>query len=205
MQYSTLASEESVKNTSEALLDHGYEPIILENGEEALEKIKSFIPEGASVMNGSSTTLQQIGFVEYLKEGEHSWNNLHETVLLEKDPIKQKFLRKHAVVSDYYLGSVHAISETGELIIASNSGSQLPHLAFTSPNIILVVSTKKITPTLSDGLNRIDEHILPLENENMMQKYGVGTMHTKTLILHRENPSHGRKIRVILVKEDLGF
>ena len=45
MQYSTLASEESVKNTSEALLDHGYEPIILEDGEEALEKIKSFIPK----------------------------------------------------------------------------------------------------------------------------------------------------------------
>ncbi len=205
MQYSTLASEESVKNTSEALLDHGYEPIILENGEEALEKIKSFIPEGVSVMNGSSTTLQQIGFVEYLKEGEHSWNNLHETVLLEKDPIKQNLLRKHAVVSDYYLGSAHAISETGELVIGSNSGSQLPHLAYTSPNIILVISTKKITPTLLDALERLEKHVKPLEDERMKGVYGVGTTLSKILVLRREPKNNGGNIKILLVKEDLGF
>lgn len=205
MQYTTLATEESIKKAGKTLLEHGYESIVLENGREALEKIKSLIPEGASVMNGSSRTLEQIGFVEYLKSGKHPWNNLHEAIVLEKDPESQKKLRKDSVNSDFYLGSAHAISETGEMIFASNSGSQLPHLAFTSQNIILVVSTKKITPTLLDGLNRIDKHIVPLENENMMQKYGVGTIHSKTLILHRENPRSGRKILVILVKEDLGF
>lgn len=205
MQYTTLATEESIKDTTKALLEHGYEPTVLENGEEALEKIKSLIPIGASVMNGSSTTLEQIGFIDYLKSDKHKWNNLHAKVLLEKDPDKQKLLRKHSVVSDYYLGSVHAVSETGELIIGSNSGSQIPHLAYTSQNIILVVSTKKITPTLLDALERLEKYVAPLEDERMKRAYGIGTIHSKTLILRRENPKSGRKIQVILVKEDLGF
>lgn len=205
MQYTTLATEESIKGTTKALLEHGYEPTVLENGEEALEKIKSLIPIGASVMNGSSTTLEQIGFIDYLKSDKHKWNNLHAKVLLEKDPDKQKLLRKHSVVSDYYLGSVHAVSETGELIIGSNSGSQIPHLAYTSQNIILVVSTKKITPTLLDALERLEKYVAPLEDERMKRAYGIGTIHSKTLILRRENPKSGRKIQVILVKEDLGF
>src|SRR3989344_8255971 len=156
-------------------------------------------------MNGSSTTLQQIGFVEYLKEGKHSWNNLHETVLLEQDSQKQRLLRRHAVVSDSYVGSVHAISETGELVIGSNSGSQLPHLVYTSPNIILVVSTKKITPTLLDALERLEKYVKPLEDERMKGVYGVGTTLSKILILRREPKNHGRNIKILLVKEDLGF
>jgi hypothetical protein len=64
-------------------------------------------------MNGASTTLQQIGYVDYLKEGKHGWNNLHDGILAEKDTAKQAELRKHSVVSDYYVGSVHALTDTG--------------------------------------------------------------------------------------------
>ena len=83
-----------------------------------------------------------------LKAGSHGWNNLHAGVLAEKDPEKQKALRRQALLSDYYLGSVHGLSETGEMLIASNSGSQLPHITFSSPNVIFVVGTQKIVPTL---------------------------------------------------------
>jgi len=106
-------------------------------------------------MNGASRTLEEIGYVDYLKSGTHGWKNLHEEILAEKDPATQALLRKQSVLSDYYLGSAHAVTQTGELVIASNSGSQLPHLAYTSPNIILVVGTHKIVPTLQDALARI--------------------------------------------------
>lgn len=205
MNYHTLANQETIEAVVKALAERNFEAIIVKNGAEALKKIKEIIPEGASVMNGASRTLEQIGFIEYLKTGEHHWNNLHKSVLEENDPVKQKELRKHAVVSDFYLGSVHALAQTGELVIASNTGSQLPHLAFTSPNIILVVGTQKITSDLADSFERLDTYVIPLENENMQQKFGVNTLHSKTLILHRESPTQGRKIRVILVKEKLGF
>ena len=156
-------------------------------------------------MNGASQTLQQIGYVDYLKEGKHGWNNLHDAVLAEKDPAKQALLRKQSVVSDWYLGSAHAITQDGKIVVASNSGSQLPHLAFTSPNIILVVSTEKIVGTLQDAFDRIDTYVVPLEDARMKAAYGYGTAHNKTLILHGENPGIGRKVHVIFVNEKLGF
>jgi len=205
MDYTKIATKESIEKASAALSAHHFKPMTLETGAEAFEYIKKTIPAGASVMNGSSTTLQQIGYVDYLRDGKHGWKNLHETILAEKDPAKQSALRKQAVISDYYLGSVHAVTEAGELVIASNSGSQLPELAFTSPNLLLVISTKKIVPTLQDAFDRIEKHVVPLEDDRMKKTAGYGTMRSKTLILHAENPALGRSVQVIFVNEDLGF
>lgn len=205
MSYTELASGEVINQTLTALKANNFEGLVLDTKEQALNKIKELIPRGASVMNGSSRTLEQIGFVDLLKSGNHGWDNLHEKVLAEKDPVKQSLLRRQAVASDYYLGSAHAITRDGQLMFASNSGSQLPHLAFTSPNIILVVGTHKIVKDLADGNRRIQEQIIPLEDVNMMNKYGVGTAWNKSLILHKENPMFSRKVLVIFVKEALGF
>jgi hypothetical protein len=203
--YDTIPSDDSINKTLEALAANNIEAVVVNNKEEALAKIKELIPPNVSVMNGSSRTLEQIGFIEYLKSGTHGWNNLHEAIVKEIDPVKQGQLRRQALLSDYYLGSVHALSETGEMIIASNTGSQLPHIVFTSPNLIFVVGAQKIVPSVQEGFNRIKIRIIPLEDENMQQKYGTGTSWNKTVIFHKENPNMGRKVRVILVKEVLGF
>lgn len=205
MAYTTLATSDTLTKTREALESHNFHTEVVATREEALARLKELIPENASVMNGSSRTLEEIGFVEYLKEGKHGWNNLHESILKEQDPAEQSRVRRESTVSDFYLGSAHAVTETGELFFASNSGSQLPHLAFSSPNVILVVGTHKIVPTLQDIEARMKEHILPLEEVNMQQKYGVSTQWNKTLILHNENPHMGRDVRVIFVEEVLGF
>lgn len=205
MEYNSLASREIVDKTVAALAARNFKPRRFASGAEALAYIKAAVPQGVSIMNGTSTTLQQIGYVEHLKAGEHGWNNLHEAILAEKDSEKQTQLRKYSVVSDYYLGSVHAITEAGELVIASNSGSQLPHLAYTSSNVILVVSTKKIVPTLADAFDRIEKHIIPLEDVRMKEVYGYGTAHNKTLVLRAENPAIGRQVEILLVDENLGF
>jgi L-lactate utilization protein LutC len=204
-KFDELAAKDVVTKTSEALTANGFMPENVETGAQALARIKELVPAGASVMNGSSTTLQEIGFVDYLQSKTHGWNNLHDAVLAETDPAKQMLLRKQSVVSDYYLGSAHAVTENGEMVFASASGSQLPHLAFTSPNIILVVSTKKIVPSIPDAFQRIEEYILPLEDVNMQKKFNSHTAHAKTLILHKEIARMGRKIHVIFVNEKLGF
>jgi L-lactate utilization protein LutC len=205
MNYTTLAAVETVTKTIAALKEHNIEAYIVDTKEMALEKVKEFIPVGASVMNGASRTLEEIGFIEYLKTGQHGWNNLHDAVLKEQDKDKQALLRKQSVISDYYLGSAHAGTETGEIMVASNSGSQLPHIAFTSPNLILVVGTQKIVPDVSAAFERIEKHVAPLEDERMKKAYGFGTAHSKTLILHKENPMMGRKVRIIFVNQHLGF
>lgn len=203
--FNTLASQESIDKTVQALVVNGFQPEVVENKTEALERIKTLIPKGASIHNGGSTTLQEIGYIDYLKSNTHEWNNLHANILAEADPEKQTKLRRESAFSDYYLGSVHALSETGEMVISSNTGSQLPHLVFTSPNIILVVGTQKITPTLESAVRRLEEYVVPLEDTRALKAYNSHTMNTKTLILHKENPMLGRNVKVILVKEQLGF
>ncbi len=207
MNYTNLASNEAITKTTVALAANNFKSAVVATKEEALSKIKELIPQGASVMNGSSTTLQQVGFVDYLKAGNHGWKNLHEEILAEKDSAKQNELRRQALLSDYYLGSVHALSETGEMVIASNSGSQLPHIVYSSPNVIFVVSTKKIVPTLEEASRRLREHVVPLEDVRMKQVYGpeMGTKLNKEFIFHGEPTYTGRTITVLLVQEDLGF
>lgn len=205
MDFKTLASQETINQTIKALGEHNFNAVLVNTKEEALEKIKQMIPEGVSIMNGSSETLREIGYIDLLKSGNHKWNNLHDAVLKETDPEKQAKLRKESVLSDFYLGSAHAVSQTGEIVIASNTGSQLPHLVFTSPNIILVVGAQKITPDLNSALQRIEEYVIPLEDKRMMGVYGFGTTYAKTLILRKENPNMGRKINIIFVNESLGF
>lgn len=205
MSYTTLASDETISKTSAALAERHVSVSIAENRVAALEKIRELVPAGASVMNGSSRTLEEVGYIELLKSGDHPWVNPKDAILAEKDPEKQMGLRKQSALSDYYIGSVHALSEKGEIVIASNSGSQLPHIVFTSPNVIFVVGTQKITPTLSGALDRLEKHVIPLEDTRMKSVGYPGTFQSKTLIFRGEHPIMGRKFHLIFVKEALGF
>jgi hypothetical protein len=205
MEFNKLATKESIDKTIAALLPNGIEAILVETGKEAMEKIKELIPQGASVNNGASRTLEQIGYIDYLKDGKHGWNNLKDGILAEKDPDKVKRLRKEATMSDYFLSSVNALTENGEFVNGSNTGSQLPSIAYNSPYLIFVVSTKKIVPDLMTALERIEKYVVPLENENMMQKFKMGTYLSKLLISRRESPFNDRKVTMILVNEILGF
>jgi hypothetical protein len=108
-------------------------------------------------------------------------------------------------LSDYYLGSVHAVAETGQLVIASNSGSQLPHIVFTSPNIIFVVGAQKLAPNLDAALGRVREYVLPLEDQRMKSVGMGGSFISKLLIFEKEQPFMNRKVYVIFVNEKLGF
>lgn len=205
MDYKNITSETSINNAITALTNHSFIPVVVENKEEALKKVIELIPKGSSVNDGASKTLEQIGFTDFLKKGEHGWNNLHDAILKETDQAKQGLLRKQLSVSDYYLGSVHAITETGELVISSATGSQLPALAHNAQNLVLVVGSQKIVPTLNDAFDRIEKYVIPLEDERLRAVYGMGTLHAKTLILRAEHPMMGRKVHVIIVKEALGF
>ncbi len=207
MDYTTLAPDAVLQSTAAALKARNFEPLIVASKDEALEKIKELIPHGASVMNGTSRTLEEIGYIDYLKSGQHGWNNLHAAIVAETDPVTQTQLRRQALLSDYYVGSVHALSETGEMVVASNTGSQLPHLVFSSPNLILVVSAQKIVPNLQEAGKRLRERVVPLEDSRVKSVYGpeASTAINKEFIFHAENPLLGRTIRVILVKEKLGF
>jgi L-lactate utilization protein LutC len=204
-KYEQLAKPETVQKVTDALKERSVEVMVVNTKEDALAKIKKLIPAKASVQTGTSVTLEQIGFLEYLKSDQHPWDNFKKKVVQEKDPAKQAVLRRQSNLADYFLGSVHAVTEIGQLLIASNTGSQLPSYAFSAPNVIWVVGTHKIVPTLDDAFTRLHEYVYPLENQHMQDLYKVNTALGKILIFERESPFNNRTLRMIFVNEKLGF
>lgn len=204
MKYDILASKEAINRTMGSLKTRNINVELVATKEDALKKINKIIQPGREVMTGSSTTLDQIGFTEILKSGKHPWKNLKDQILSEKDPVKQMELRKKSATAEYFLGSVHAVAETGEILDVSASGSQIGSYAFSSDNVIWVVGTQKIVSTLEEGFKRIHEHVIPLEDRRMKSIGYPGTTIGKILIFEREI-NENRKINLIFVNEKLGF
>lgn len=203
--YDLIPDDSIIDKTKLSLQGRGFIVNVVEDSGMVLSTLKQIIPEDASVMVGASKTLEQIGFSEFLNSGKHKWKNLQAMVHSENDPKLRAELRKQSVNSDFYLGSVHALSTTGEMVIASNTGSQLPHIAFTSNNIILVVGAQKITDSLENAFKRLNEYVIPLEDERLMGVYNVHTRASKILLLNYGGGITGQKIAIIIVKEKLGF
>lgn len=204
MDFNQLATKEIIEQVIENLKNRGITAISVETKEQALEKIKELIPQGVSVMTGSSTTLNQIGFTDLLISKNHPWKNLKDEIVNESDSQKQNELRKNSVLADYFLGSVHAVTKDGEVLVASATGSQIPSYAFSSDNVIWVVSTKKIVNNLDEAFQRVKEHVYPLEDQRMKNNGHEGSVIGKWFILEREILPN-RKITLIFVNEDLGF
>lgn len=205
MPFDQLATQDSIDKTASALWERNIAVQIVENKDAALTTVKSLLPDGADIMTGASVTLEQIGFVDFLKSGKHPWSNRKTAIVAEQDPAQQAVLRKQATLAEYFLGSVHAITEQGQLLIASASGSQLPSIAYSGKNIILVAGTQKIVPDLEHGMERIRQFIFPLEDQHMKDLGLPGSSINKILVVEREGKTSGRKLHLVLVKEKLGF
>jgi hypothetical protein len=200
--WETLPDDTTVQNTIEALKANGFKAESVPDAKAALNGLRALIPEGVEVMTGGSTTLDQIGFTDLLKSKDHHWVNLKEMILAEKDPNNQMELRHKATFADYFIGSVHAITEDGQLVAGSATGSQLAAFAYGGNNLILVAGTQKITRDLNEALERLREHSTPLEDRRMKSLGFPGTILTKILIYEKERR---RNVHIILVNEKLGF
>jgi hypothetical protein len=206
MAHDTLPSLERIQRTVDAVNARGIHAELVETKEAALERVQALIPPGCVVMTGSSVTLQQIGFEEILISGEHPWRNFKDDLLAEKDPVKQSAMRKQGTLAEFFLGSVNALAETGELVFASGSGSQLPAYAYTSRNVIWVVGTQKITLTLDEALRRVREYVLPLEDQRQKSLGNKAGSHINRILIIEGEPAYLRRnLTLILVNQVLGF
>ena len=198
-----LADDETVEETVASLEANGFDVVVVDTAEEALDAIKSHIPAGASVMNGHSTTLEEVGFDEYLGEGDHEWESLPDEIWSIDDDEKRQAARRESQTADYFLGGINAIAETGELVAADRSGSRIGAYPFAAGNVVIVSGTNKIVPTLDDAFDRLESVAYPLENERAQEAYGVESAIAKQLVF-RQELDEGRTT-VVLVREQLGY
>jgi len=154
-------------------------------------------------MNGSSTTLIEIGFEDYIAGGKAGWKLLHKEINDENDAAKRADLRRKSVTADYFISGANAIAQTGEIVSCDATGSRVGSWPFAAGHLILVVGINKIVPTLEDALKRVKLYMYPLENVRAWKAYGMQSSIGKWVILSHEKVE-GR-ITLILVKESLGY
>lgn len=198
-----LPDDETVEVTVENLEASGFDVIVVDSADEALDAVQSQIPAGVSVMNGHSTTLEEIGFDEFLSEGNHEWESLADEIWSIDDDAERQAARRRSQTADYFLGGINAVAQTGELVAADLSGSRVGAYPFAAGNVVIVTGTNKIVPTLDDALDRLESVAYPLENERAQEAYGVESSIAKQLI-YRQETEEGRTT-VVLVREQLGY
>lgn len=200
--FSQLASDVQIERTILALKSNNIYAIVVENGIEARKKLLEMIPADAEVFTSSSVTLEVLGINKEINQSGH-YNSVHTKLGTMDRATQNREMQKLGATPEYMIGSVHAVTETGQAIIASMTGSQLTGYAAGAANIIWVVGTQKIVSTLEEGFKRIEEYTLPLEDARAFKAYGKHSAINKLLIVNKEDMA-GR-ITMILVKENVGF
>ena len=202
MGWDELADDERTGRTANALRQRGIEVIIVQNRDEAKGKVLELIPKKAEVLHVASVTLEETGISKYIDES-GDYDSLNAKVRGVDDAAERERLRKLTLSPKYAIGSVHAITEEGQIIDVSASGSQIPVYSYGAENLILVAGVQKIVKDLDEALKRVYEYVLPLESERARKAYGVpGSSVNKILIIEKEKPG---RTRLIFVKEKLGF
>ena len=201
-EFSKLASDDDIMAAAAALERNGIRAIVVATGADARTQVRSLLIDGAEVFNNTSVTLQTIGVADDIeRSGRYQAIRLR---LYQMDrEMQRREMRTLAAAPDYVVGSVHAVTMDGSLLIASASGSQLGPLVSGAEHVILVIGGQKIVTDLETGLRRISEYCFPLEDERARRAYGVPSGVNNILIINRVLIP-GR-LTAILVREPLGF
>jgi len=201
-RYASLASEASMETAAQNLTGNGMTAHVVESGADAHRLALELMPDGAEVFTAASKTLDEIGLLEAIENSTRLRSV--RAILKEMDMATQwDEMRALGARPDVVVGSVQAITEQGEVVAVSASGSQLGPYVGGAGKVIWVVGSQKIVPTLDDAMRRVEEYALPLEDARAQSAYGQGSFIGKVLTFHREYLPD--RINVIIVKEKLGF
>ena len=201
-QFATAPDDARLARTATALEANGISVIRAANAAEAKRIVLELVPAGAHVHNGASQSLEETGIADEIHNSGR-YEPIHPRIWSMDRETQADEIRRLMSSPDVMLGSVHAVTETGSLVAASASGSQLGPYASGAGKVILVVGTQKIVSDLDEAFRRIDEYVFPLEDARAEAAYGVHSGVNKVLIINREYVP-GR-ITVVFVDEALGF
>jgi L-lactate utilization protein LutC len=202
VDWKKLTSKEIVESTIKELEKREITAFYVQNGQDAKEKALSLVPKGSQVLVSTSVTSEQIGLKDTIDNGRDYKSVRNEYMALDKDTEADK-IRKLRSAPEVIIGSVHAVTENGEVLVASNTGSQIPGYSYAAGKVIWLVGTQKIVKNMEEAFKRLNEYVVPLEEQHMQEQYGVGTNLSKILIINKEKVKN--RIFLIFINEVLGF
>ena len=201
-EFSEPADGAKLEAVAEQLRARNFGALIVDTADEAREEALARIPDGAEVHSAKSRTLEEIGVFGELMTSDR-FNMLRRTALTMDRQTQGREIRKMLSAPDYELGSVNAITEAGQMIVTSATGSQIGPFSGAAGNLILVVGAQKIVPDLDSALRRLTEHVEPYEDARLREQAGVGTVVARILIIERD--FFPGRTTVILVREPVGI
>jgi hypothetical protein len=196
------APADRLERAASALTENGFAVEILDDAAAARIRVKELIPEGSAVFTGASETLRLSGIDEDINASGR-YDAIRPRGLAMDRVTDADEIRRVLASPDVIVGSVAAVTETGSLVIASASGSQIPGYAGGAGLAIWVVGAQKVVPDLSTGLRRVEEHALPLESARAQAAYGRPSAINQLLVLNAE--FHSGRGTVLLLREAIGF
>jgi hypothetical protein len=200
-RFSALPDEPTLAATVTALEEHGFSVEVVDDLDAARQAILARIPAGSSVMTNTSVTLAETGIADAINDG-GPYDSARNKMFALDFATQAQEMKAIGGQPEYALGSVHAITRDGTLVIASASGSQLASYAWGAANVIFVVGAQKLVPTLEAAHQRIYQHSLKLEDARAMAAYGQHSQVGKILEIHQELPG---RIHIVLVRQVVGF
>ena len=201
-EFAKLASDEQIERVAKALEANGIKTLIAKHGEEAEKMLFDLLPDGAEVFTASSQTLEQLGIPAELEKSEQ-YELVRDKLKKMDEKTQNREMVEMGATPEYIIGSVHAVTEDGQVMIASNTGSQLAPYAASAAHVIWVVGAQKIVQDLEEGTRRIEEYSYPREDERLKKAKGTPSNISKVLIVNKEiQPG---RVTMIIVKEELGY
>jgi hypothetical protein len=201
-EFSELASDEDIESLTHALENNGVTTFVADSGNGARQLVGSMLPDGAEVFNNTSQTLEAIGVADDI-ERSGRYQPLRLRLYQMDREMQGREMRNLVASPDYVVGSAHAVTEGGSLLIASASGSQLGPVVSGAGHVILVIGGQKIVADIEAGLRRIYEYCFPLEDDRARRAYGVPSGVNNVHIINKV--VFPGRVTAILVKERLGF
>jgi acyl-CoA hydrolase len=200
-RFTTLPDDQTLAATAVALEEHGFSVEVVDDLDAARETVLARIPRGSSVMTNTSVTLEQTGIADAINDGGR-YDSARTKMLALDFATQAQEMKAIGGQPDYALGSVHAVTRDGTLVIASASGSQLASYAWGAANVIFVVGVQKLVPDLDAAHQRIYQHSLKLEDARAIAAYGQHSAVGKILEIHQELPD---RIHIVLIRQRVGF
>jgi hypothetical protein len=196
------ASDDQVDLLAANLRDRNFEVVIVDSAAEVKDAVMERIPDGAEVHSGKSKTLEDSGVFKELMESDRYDFIRRRTMTMDR-ATQGNEIRKLSAAPDVMLGSLQAVTQAGQLVVTSASGSQIGPYASGAGKLILVVGSQKIVPDLETAFRRIQDYVFPWEDARLREQMGIGTAIARTLIIERDfRPG---RTTIILVREPIGI
>jgi hypothetical protein len=202
-RYSVPATEERIFRASEALKQRGFAVHVVDSVSDARNVVEGLIPPGKEVFTSQSVTVKQTGLDEVINSPGSNFKSLRNEIAKLDRSTQFRQMVKMGATPYVIVGSVHAITETGQVFVASGSGSQLGPYAAGAEKVIWIVGSQKLVADFSDAMRRLELYSYPKEDVRMHEFANRGSGIGKILIVNKEILP-GR-ITIVIVRETIGF